>query len=96
MTKKISWILFATMAIVIGLYPGIYFMINREFGLLASKKPELLNNPLWNIGFYTHIILGGLALLIGWIQFSSKIRAGNILLHKQVGKVYLIAVLLVR
>lgn len=83
-----------TLAIIIGLYPGIYFLIPREFGLLSSKKPELLNSILWNIGFYTHIILGGLALLIGWIQFSSKIRARNIRLHKQVGKLYLTAVFL--
>ncbi|HQS06433.1 MAG TPA: DUF2306 domain-containing protein, partial [Daejeonella sp.] len=94
MIKKISWILFVTLAIIIGLYPGIYFLIPREFGLLSSKKPELLNSILWNIGFYTHIILGGLALLIGWIQFSSKIRARNIRLHKQVGKLYLTAVFL--
>ena len=94
MIKKKSWILFVTLAIIIGLYPGIYFLIPREFGLLSSKKPELLNSILWNIGFYTHIILGGLALLIGWIQFSSKIRARNIRLHKQVGKLYLTAVFL--
>lgn len=83
-----------TLAIVIGLYPGIYFLIPREFGLLSSKKPELLNSIFWNIGFYTHIISGGLALLVGWIQFSSKMRTRNILLHKQVGKFYLIAVFL--
>ncbi|MDP2414804.1 DUF2306 domain-containing protein [Daejeonella sp.] len=94
MIKKTSWILFVTMAIVIGLYPGIYFLIPREFGLLSSKKTELLNNIFWNIGFYTHIILGGLALLIGWIQFNSKMRTRNILLHRQVGKLYLIAVFL--
>ena len=94
MIKKISWILFVTLAIVIGLYPGIYFLIPREFGLLSSKKPELLNSIFWNIGFYTHIISGGLALLVGWIQFSSKMRTRNILLHKQVGKFYLIAVFL--
>lgn len=86
--------MFVALAIAIGLYPSIYFLINREFGLLSSKKPELLNSIFWNIGFYTHIILGGLALLIGWIQFSSKIRARNILLHKQVGKLYMLAVFL--
>ena len=48
----------------------------------------------WNIGFYVHILLGGLALLIGWVQFSSKLRSRNIVLHKQIGKVYIISVLL--
>ena len=94
MTKKIMWILLIVFAIIIGLYPSIYFFIDRKFGLLSSKPAELLTNTFWNIGFYTHILLGGMALLIGWIQFSSKIRLKNLRLHKQIGKVYLISVML--
>ena len=93
MTKKGLWLLFVALAIIIGLYPSIYLLIDRDFGLLSSKPPELLTNTIWNIGFYTHIILGGVALLIGWIQFSSKIRIKKMLLHKQIGKIYLIAVI---
>lgn len=93
MVKKGLWILFVALAIIIGLYPGIYFLINRKFGLLSSKSVELLTNTLWNVGFYTHIILGGIALLIGWTQFSSKMRLKNLTLHKQIGKIYLIMVM---
>lgn len=94
MMKKTLWILFVAFAIIIGLYPTIYFLIDREFGLLSSKSVDLLSNTLWNIGFYTHIIFGGIALLIGWSQFSSKLRIGKSKLHKQVGKMYVILVLL--
>jgi hypothetical protein len=94
MTRKVLWILLVVLAIVIGLYPGIYFIIDRKFGLLSSKSIELLTNTFWNIGFYTHILLGGLALLIGWTQFSSKIRDNNITLHKRIGKLYVISVFL--
>jgi uncharacterized membrane protein len=94
MTRKVSWILLVVLAILTGLYPGIYFIIDRKFGLLSSKSPELLKNDLWNIAFYTHILLGGLALLIGWTQFSSKIRDTSITLHRRIGKLYVIAVLL--
>lgn len=94
MTRKVLWYLMAVLAIVVGLYPGIYFLIDRKFGLLSSKSAELLANTFWNAGFYTHILLGGFALLIGWTQFSSKIRAKNISLHKQIGKLYVIAVML--
>ncbi|MDX6181131.1 DUF2306 domain-containing protein [Flavobacterium sp. Fl-77] len=94
MTKKIMWILLIVFAIIIGLYPSIYFFIDRKFGLLSSKPAELLTNTFWNIGFYTHILLGGMALLIGWTQFSSKIRLKNLRLHKQIGKLYLISVML--
>ncbi len=92
--KKATWILFGFLSVLVGLYPIIYFLIDRRFGLLYSKSAELLNNILWNISFYGHIIFGGLALLIGWLQFSSKLRRTNILLHRTIGKVYIISVLI--
>jgi hypothetical protein len=63
-SNKVSWVVFAVLAVTIGLYPLMYFVVDREFGLLASKSDELLSNTLWNIGFYGHILLGGFALLI--------------------------------
>ena len=92
MARKGVWGLFILLAIVTGLYPSIYFFIDRKFGLLSSKPGELLTNTYWNIAFYTHIILGGISLLIGWTQFSSKIRIKNLTLHRGIGKVYVIAV----
>jgi uncharacterized membrane protein len=94
MTRKILWFVCALFAIVIGLYPVIYFIQDRTFGLLSSKSNELLTNTFWNIGFYTHIVLGGVALLIGWLQFGDKFRNRNLNLHRRIGKVYVIAVLL--
>jgi len=94
MVKKGLWILFATFALLIGLYPMIYFLIDRKFGLLNSKSVEFLSNTFWNIGFYTHIILGGVALFIGWTQFSPKMRNRRMALHRKLGKVYVVAVLL--
>ena len=84
----------AVMAILVGLYPSIYFFIPRKFGLLQSKSDAVLNNIFWNIEFYTHIILGGLALLIGWTQFRLNLRTNNLKLHRQIGKVYIISSLL--
>lgn len=94
MAKKIFKILIAITAILVGLYPFIYFFIDRKFGLLQSKSEALLNNFLWNTGFYVHIILGGIALLIGWTQFGAKRRNRNLKLHRQIGKVYVVAALL--
>ena len=93
MTQKISKIVIAVLAIIVGLYPGIYFFNERTFGLLSSKSGELLANALWNTAFYTHIILGGIALLIGWLQFSTKLRLQNLSIHRTIGKVYIVAVL---
>lgn len=72
----------------------MFFIIDPKFGLLNSKSDLLLNDGLWNIGFHTHISLGGLALLIGWTQFIEKFRNNNINLHRNIGKVYIISVLL--
>lgn len=89
-----KWFLFGALCISVGLYPIIYFLIDRHFGLLASKNQVLLNDQLWNFSFYGHIILGGIALLIGWAQFSTKLRKRRIKLHKNIGKVYIISVLI--
>lgn len=93
MRNRISWVLLVLFAITIGLYPVIYFFADKTFGLLSTKSTELLGNTIWNVGFYTHIILGGLALLIGWLQFSDQLRKKNINLHRIIGKVYIISVL---
>lgn len=92
--KRTLFFLFAFLAIAVGLYPGIYFFMERDFGLLASKTPELLSDTLWNGMFYTHIIFGGLALLVGWVQFSKKVRQRHLQFHKNIGKLYVITVLL--
>ncbi|MCM5663231.1 DUF2306 domain-containing protein [Galbibacter mesophilus] len=94
LARRSIWVLFAFMCIGIGLYPIIYFLIDGNFGLLLNKTPELLADQIWNIAFYGHITLGGLASLIGWMQFSSKLRRRNIKLHRNIGKIYIFAVLI--
>ena len=89
-TSKVYRIIIAFFAIIIGLYPGIYIFYHR-FGPLQFKSEALLSNVIYNIGFYTHIMLGGLALLIGWLQFIPKLRKRNWKMHRQIGRVYVIA-----
>lgn len=94
MTKKITQVLFSVLSTLMGLYPFIYFFYDREFGLLSSKSNELLTSIFWNIAFYCHIIPGGLALLIGWIQFNKKLRISQLKLHRLIGKIYIVTVLI--
>ena len=84
----------AFLSVFTGLYPGLFFLDGKKVGILKMKPDALFLNPVWHLSFYTHIIFGGLALLIGWIQFSDKIRNSSIGLHRQIGKLYIIAVLL--
>lgn len=95
MTQRISKAIFALLAIIIGLYPSIYFFLQvRNIGLLSTKTNELLTNIYWNIGFYTHIIFGGISLLVGWMQFNKRLLHRKPSLHRLIGKIYAISVFL--
>ncbi|MAD96679.1 MAG: hypothetical protein CMB99_05055 [Flavobacteriaceae bacterium] len=88
MLKKVLHIIFILSCIGIGLYPILYFLIDQKFGLLTTKSADLLASEVWNVFFYLHIVLGGLALLIGWIQFLKKFREKNLSTHRIIGKIY--------
>jgi len=92
--KKTGWVLFMVLCVSIGLYPYSYFLFERTFGLLASKPAELLQDTLWNGMFYTHILLGGFALMIGWSQFSKKWRIKYLKWHRRVGVAYVVSAIL--
>lgn len=83
-------VVFILLAFAIGLYPIIYFTADRKFGLLSTKTDVLLADVLWNTGFYAHIIGGGLALLVGWIQFQASVRNKHLMLHRGIGKAYVL------
>jgi uncharacterized membrane protein len=92
--KILAWTVFIFFAVGVGLYPFAYLIFDMSYGLLASKSPELKANLLWQSGFYTHIMLGAVALLVGWSQFSKRIRNRNLKVHRLLGKIYLVAVIL--
>ena len=64
--NKTAWIIIARLATIVGVYPFLYFVTDMSQGLLSSKSEAILDNVPWRIGFYTHIICGGVGLLIGW------------------------------
>ncbi|QSQ28023.1 DUF2306 domain-containing protein [Pyxidicoccus parkwayensis] len=94
MARKPLWPLFALLCLAVGLYPGIYLFVDRSFGLLATKPRELLADAAWNVAFYTHISLGGVALAVGWTQFASRLRNSSPGTHRLLGKLYVGSVLL--
>jgi len=94
MIKKILWFLFGFFCIGVAFYAFSYLFVDRSDGLLGGKPLEVLENALWWTAFYSHVGFGGLALLIGWVQFSKKLRKQNLNLHRWVGKIYVISCLL--
>ena len=93
--SKIRYWVIAVFSILIGLYPLIYLLVNmEEEGFLKSKPTAVLNNSPWRIAFFTHIYLGGISLLVGWSQFSERIRRKRLKLHRLLGKIYVVCVLI--
>lgn len=74
--------------IFIGLYPLKFFLTDGAVGILTMKSDALLKDKVWKAFFNTHIIFGGVALLIGWIQFNKYIRNNYRSLHRMVGMLY--------
>ena len=74
--------------IFIGLYPLQFFLSDGTVGILNMKSDTLLKDKVWKTFFNTHIIFGGLALLVGWIQFNKYIRNNYRRLHRIVGMLY--------
>lgn len=53
------------------------------------------NQPAWvHAAFYAHIAAGGVALLVGPLQFWRALRERARAVHRAVGRVYLVAVLI--
>lgn len=90
---KISWYLLAVLSLSIGVYPIIYLLVEPSFGLLSTKSEGLWEQPVYRTAFFTHIFFGGLTLLTGWSQFSSRWRKRFPSWHRRLGKVYLLAML---
>lgn len=94
-TSKLLCFLLAFFAIGVGLYPLTYFLADvSSKGIITSKPPELQASLFWNLCFFAHVGLGGIALLSGWSQFFKNIRNKYLKLHRGLGMVYVLAVLL--
>lgn len=61
--------------------------------MLGNKNSSLLGSVVWRSAFYIHITAGGLALLVGWVQFSQRIKMSSRALHRNLGKLYLLLAL---
>ena len=94
-TKTFAWIVFALLALSVGLYPLVYYIFDMHGkGLWGGKTKELLESTAWHTAFYIHITFGGIALLTGWTQFSPKLRDRYLNTHRSIGKIYVGSVML--
>ncbi|WP_347218664.1 DUF2306 domain-containing protein [Chryseobacterium sp.] len=92
--KQFLFVMICVFALIIGLYPLIYVFVEHKNTFLGSKSPEILQNQIWKLAFFAHIIFGGLSLFIGWRQFGSQFRNKHLQLHRIIGKTYIVSVLI--
>lgn len=90
--KTIGRILMVVLAIGVGAY-ALLFLDFQIKGILREKG-ELIKSMLYLSGFYTHVIGGGIALIVGSFQFFPKLRNRRISLHRILGRIYVIACIL--
>jgi uncharacterized membrane protein len=91
---KFLWVLTVILALLVGYIPISYLLNGINEGYLELKTQAVLSSETWYFFLYTHIISGGISILIGWIQFSKKIQQKYLNLHRNIGKTYLVSALI--
>ncbi|HKX83105.1 MAG TPA: DUF2306 domain-containing protein [Pyrinomonadaceae bacterium] len=89
--KTLSYFVLLILAALISVYAFSYLNFQTT-DFLKQKSPALLASYAWRTAFYLHVAFGGLALLIGGFQFSSRIRDRYTFWHRRAGKVYVASV----
>jgi uncharacterized membrane protein len=92
--KTIVWIIIVLLALLVGLIPITYLINGVSEGYLELKSREILTSKPWWVFLYAHIISGGVAILIGWVQFSKKLIQNRLTLHRNIGKTYIVFALI--
>ena len=91
---KFLWIVLVVLALLVGYIPISYLLYGINEGYLALKSQAVVNSKMWQVVLYTHIITGGIAILIGWVQFSKFLQKKWMDLHRTIGKTYIISALI--
>lgn len=91
---KSMWVIIVLLALLIGYIPIDYLLNGVNYSYLELKNPTILNSKTWYFFLYMHIISGGIAILVGWIQFNQKIRTKWTYMHRTIGKFYFLSAIL--
>lgn len=87
MPKKILYGLMLVMSFAVAAYATIAY---AAFPLGSLVHPDMrINFENHHIAVYLHIFTSSLALLIGPLQFSKRLRASRPMLHRHLGRIYL-------
>lgn len=82
------------LAFGVALYACIYFSFRTDLPVISAKGPAVFTQPAWQFAFYGHIVGGILALTTGPFQFLRRFRNRNLHLHRRLGMIYVLSILL--
>jgi uncharacterized membrane protein len=88
--RKVVWIIIILLALLVGAMSFMYLFDGVNEGYLELKSKEVIKSRLWWSFLYIHIVTGGVAIVIGWMQFSKKIQTSYVKWHRNVGKIYVV------
>ena len=72
----------------------IYIPVKNDAGFLQLKQ-EYIHITEWRVAFFTHVFTSILVLVAGFTQFSKKFLKQQPNLHRTVGYIYVINILMV-
>ena len=78
---------------IIALLVAYVFVVN-EFLYLKDHQENIIRYKSMSFLLIPHIVLGLIALVVGPFQFSETLRKANLKLHRRLGKIYIISILL--
>lgn len=88
--RKVVWIIIILFALLVGVLSFMYLFDGINEGYLEFKAKEVVKSKLWWSFIYTHIATGGVAIIIGWLQFSKKMQSEYVKWHRMLGKIYVV------
>ncbi|MCT8139146.1 DUF2306 domain-containing protein [Anaerobacillus sp. CMMVII] len=97
MGKKIGFAIILLLSFVLAISAIVrYFLLDpvEVNAILIREGMEMfrMNNQLWNIALYAHIITAAIPLVIGPFLFINKLRNQSLQLHRNFGKCYVVMI----
>jgi uncharacterized membrane protein len=87
--NKFIWILLVVLAFAVAIY-ALTIALSAQRGQLSPLAAQLVAAKPWLA--LAHFAAGGIALAVGMLQFSTRLRSKQPAIHRWVGRVYVSAV----
>lgn len=89
--KTLKTLLLAALVLI-----AIYFVVDRAFPYILNFNIEQYQDYYWpnKWWLFGHLIGGAIALIIGPFQFSTPFRNRFLKMHRNLGKVFIIAIII--